>query len=98
MAASTKQAVISTGGKQYRVAEGDELIVEKLDSKKLTFPALAVVADGELAARKATVQAEALGDAKGPKLTIFKMKPKKRSRVKNGHRQHGTRIRITKIG
>ena len=92
------QAVITTGGKQYRVREGDELVVEKLDGKKLTFPALAVVSGGALADRKATVYAEALGDEKGPKLVVFKMKPKKRSRVKAGHRQTGTRIRITKIG
>lgn len=96
--ASAKQAVIRTGGKQYRVSEGDELVVEKLAGKKLTFPALAVVDSGELSTGKATVQAEALGDEKGSKLVVFKMKPKKRSRVKAGHRQAGTRIRITKIG
>ncbi|MEX2043685.1 MAG: 50S ribosomal protein L21 [Patescibacteria group bacterium] len=92
-----KRAIIRTGGKQYRVGEGDEIVVEKLDGKKLTFPALAVISDGTLGERKATVQAEALGDEKGPKLIVFKMKPKKRSRVKAGHRQLGTRIRITKI-
>ncbi|MDP4000264.1 MAG: 50S ribosomal protein L21 [bacterium] len=95
---SAKHAIIQTGGKQYRVSEGDELVVEKLESKKLTFPALAVVDGGALGEKKATVHAEALGDEKGPKLVVFKMKPKKRSRVKAGHRQSGTRIRITKIG
>lgn len=95
---AAKRAVIETGGKQYRVSEGDELVVEKLDGKKLTFPALAVVSDGELTSKAVTVHAEAVRAAKGPKLTVFKMKPKKRSRVKAGHRQAGTLIRITKIG
>ncbi|MDP9212258.1 MAG: 50S ribosomal protein L21 [bacterium] len=90
-------AIIQTGGKQYRVQEGDELVVEKLTDKKLSFPALAVTADGTVTRGKGTVQAEAVEETKGPKLVIFKMKPKKRSRVKNGHRQAGTRIKVTKI-
>ncbi len=90
-------AIIQTGGKQYRVREGDELVVEKLDGKKLSFPALAIVADDTVTRGKGTVQAESVTDTKGPKLVIFKMKPKKRYRVKAGHRQAGTHIRITKI-
>jgi large subunit ribosomal protein L21 len=98
-------AVIKTGGKQARVAEGQRLDVEKLGQpvgSDVTLPAVLVV-DGdtvlstpdELAG--ASVTARVVGEAKGPKITGFKYKNKSRSRVRWGHRQHYDTIEITGI-
>jgi large subunit ribosomal protein L21 len=102
MATSTKSdltAVIVTGGKQYLVSEGDEIAVEKLgDAKTVTFKPLAVTKAGALVpAKSPKVSATVIGPAKGPKLIVFKMRPKKQSRVKTGHRQKLTTIRIDSI-
>lgn len=102
MATTTKSdlsAVIVTGGKQYLVGAGDELAVEKLgDAKTVSFTPLAVTKAGSLVpAKNPKVAATVLGEAKGPKLTVFKMRPKKQSRTKAGHRQRLTRIRIDSI-
>ena len=97
-------AVIKTGGKQYRVTEGQTLDVEKLGvtegSVDLT-PVLLV--DGETvvsapaALAKASVTADVVGAAKGPKITGFTYKNKTNSRRRWGHRQHYATIRITGI-
>lgn len=102
MATTTKSdltAVIVTGGKQYLVSEGDELAVEKLaDQKSITFKPLAVTKAGALVpAKSPKVTATVLGAVKGPKLVVFKMRPKKQSRVKTGHRQQLTQVRIDAI-
>uniref|UniRef100_A0A7V3J962 Large ribosomal subunit protein bL21 n=1 Tax=candidate division CPR3 bacterium TaxID=2268181 RepID=A0A7V3J962_UNCC3 len=86
-------AVIKTGGKQYKVQEGQELLVERIPDKKekdkIEFKDL-------LYGKK--VFATILGEEKGEKIHIFKFRPRKRYRRKTGHRQIYTRIRIDKIG
>lgn len=86
---SEPTAVIKTGGKQYLVKEGDEVLVEKLAAAK-------TVSFKSLTGGK-TVKASVLGAEKGPKLVVFKFRPKKKYRKKTGHRQGLTRIKIDKI-
>ena len=99
-------AVIETGGKQYRVEVGTELEVELLDAepgKTVNFDRILLVADGDEAAigqpvvDGAAVSAEVLRQDRGPKLISFKYRPKARSRVKKGHRQELTVLRISDI-
>jgi large subunit ribosomal protein L21 len=99
-------AVIETGGKQYRVEVGTELEVELLDvepGKTITIERVLLVADGDEAAIgrplvvDAAVSAEVVRQARGPKLISFKYRPKARSRVKKGHRQELTVLRISDI-
>lgn len=99
-------AVIKTGGKQYKVAEGDVLQVEHLSVKgnKTTLtPILVVNNDGqtiigakELKTYKVAVKL--LGDAKGDKIDVFKYRPKSGYATKAGHRQLYSLIEITSIG
>ncbi|MBL8778557.1 MAG: 50S ribosomal protein L21 [Acidimicrobiales bacterium] len=97
-------AVIKTGGKQYKVEEGDTLLVEKLgqdDGDVELTPVLLV--DGETivsspdALAKATVSAKVLGAGRGPKITGFTYKNKSNQRKRWGHRQHYSNIEITGI-
>ena len=96
-------AVIRTGGKQYRVSEGDTVDVERLaDDGEVTFaPVLLVDGDTVLATppdlQKATVKAKVVGEVKGPKIRGFTYKPKSNNRRRWGHRQRYTRIEITGI-
>jgi large subunit ribosomal protein L21 len=96
-------AVISTGGKQYRVAEGERLDVELLKADgDLTFaPTLLVDGETVLAAKGdlegASLAARVVGESKGPKIRGFTYKNKTRSRRRWGHRQHYTTIEITGI-
>ncbi len=99
-------AVIETGGKQYRVSEGDILFIEKLDvvaEEKVTFDkVLAVGKDDETAfgapyVEGAAVEATVLKNGKGKKITVFTYKPKKDSKRKMGHRQPYTQVRIDAI-
>ena len=99
-------AVIETGGKQYRVEVGTELEVELLDvepGKTITIERVLLVADGDEAAigrpvvADAEVSAEVVRQTRGPKLISFKYRPKARSRVKKGHRQELTVLRISDI-
>ena len=99
-------AVVTTGGKQYRVEPGSELEVERLSGdagSSVTFDRVLLVGDGEAVTigtpnvEGATVNGTVLGEALGPKLIIFKFKQKATYRRKNGHRQHLTRIRIDEI-
>ena len=97
-------AIIKTGGKQYRVQEGEWLLVERLradDGAKITLdPLLYVdgdnVVDGDDLS-KVTVEAKVLGHERGPKLRVVKFKPKRGYRRRNGHRQELTRIEITSL-
>ncbi|SHI48500.1 LSU ribosomal protein L21P [Clostridium cavendishii DSM 21758] len=99
-------AVLTTGGKQYRVQEGDVLFVEKLNAEvdatvELT-EVLAVSKDGELKVGKPVVEgakvvAKVLSQGKAKKVVVFKYKPKKDYRKKTGHRQSYTKIVIEKI-
>ena len=97
-------AVIKTGGKQYKVAEGDILRVEKLESKdgNLVFDNVLLVVNGEVKLGKpvvsgAKVSAKVLEEGKGEKKMVFKFKSKTRQHKKKGHRQPYTKIQITKI-
>src|SRR6476469_9858232 len=99
-------AVIETGGKQYRVEVGTELEVELLDvepGKTITIDRVLLVADGDESTigrplvADASVSAEVVNQTRGPKLISFKYRPKARSRVKKGHRQELTTLRIADI-
>jgi large subunit ribosomal protein L21 len=96
-------AVIQTGGKQYRVAEGDRLEVELLgqDDGDVTFAPILVVDGGETvtgtALAGASVSGRVVGQASGPKITGFTYKPKARARRRWGHRQHYSVVEITGI-
>ena len=99
-------AIIKTGGKQYMVNEGDVLMVEKLDvesgAKVMFEEVLAVGNDGELnlgspVVAGAKVEATVVENGKTKKVIVFKYKPKKDYRKKQGHRQPFTKVRIEKI-
>jgi large subunit ribosomal protein L21 len=97
-------AVISTGGKQYRVAEGERLEVELLgatDDEVELSPVLIVdgdrVVSGASDLAKAKVKATIVGESKGPKITGFTYKNKTNQRKRWGHRQHYSTIEITGI-
>ncbi len=99
-------AVIETGGKQYRVAEGDIVFIEKLPveaGETVTFDKVLAVIDGENAqfgaptVAGATVSAEVVKNGKGKKIYVFKYKAKKNYRRKTGHRQPYTQVKIAKI-
>jgi large subunit ribosomal protein L21 len=99
-------AVIETGGKQYRVEVGTELEVELLDvepGQSITLDRVLLVADGDESSigrpvvADAAVSAEVVRQARGEKLISFKYRPKARSRVKKGHRQDLTILRITDV-
>ena len=99
-------AVIETGGKQYRVQQGDVITVEKLNveaGEKVTFDKVLVVNDGEgltvgtPCVEGATVGATVVENGKGKKVVIFKYKAKKDYRKKQGHRQPYTMVKIDEI-
>ena len=97
-------AVIETGGKQYKVSEGDVIEVEKLEvnvGDKIELPVLLTV-DGEKIAAGSDVAvkatAEVLGQGKDKKIVVFKYKAKKNVRNKQGHRQPFTRLKIVSLG
>ena len=98
-------AVIKTGGKQYRVQEGETLLVERLaddvgatiELQPLLVGSDDVVFDSDGLA-KVKVDAKVVEHVRGEKLRVFKFKPKRGYRRRTGHRQELTRLRITKIG
>lgn len=98
-------AIIETGGKQYKVAEGDVVYVEKLvaaEGDAVKFDkVLAVGGDntviGTPVVEGASVDAKVLAQGKGKKIIVFKYKPKKGSKTKQGHRQPFTKVQIEKI-
>ncbi|MBO4242522.1 MAG: 50S ribosomal protein L21 [Clostridiales bacterium] len=97
-------AVIKTGGKQYKVAVGDEIFVEKLEGEAgetVTFDDVLAVADDNGikagADLKASVTGEIVKQGKNKKIVVLKYKAKKGYRRKQGHRQPYTRVRITAI-
>ena len=105
MATDTKTyAVIKTGGKQYRVIEGQTLLVERLaveTGASIDLEPLLVAGDGEPVLGKdlgsAKVTAEIVAHERGPKIRVFKFKPKRGYKRRTGHRQDLTRIRVTGI-
>ena len=99
-------AIIVTGGKQYKVTEGDVLYIEKLEAEAgetITFDKVLAVLDGDNATigtpavAGATVEATIVKNGKGKKIRIFKYTPKKGYRKRQGHRQPYTKVEITKI-
>ena len=97
-------AIIATGGKQYKVAEGDVLKVEKLEvsaGDTVTFDHVVAISDGSLKVgedvAKATVTATVLEQGRGKKVIVYKYKRKTGYHKKNGHRQAYTQVKIDKI-
>jgi len=98
-------AVIKTGGKQYRVQEGDVLRVEKLDAetgKEITFDNVLMLGEGESIkagadAASASVTAVVTESGRGQKIVVFKKRRRKNYRLTQGHRQSFTSVRIEKI-
>ena len=99
-------AIIVTGGKQYKVAEGDVLFIEKLDveaGETVKFDQVLAILDGDKATfgtpvvEGASVEATVEKNGKGKKIRIFKYNPKKGYRKRHGHRQPYTKVTIGKI-
>lgn len=100
----SKYAIIETGGKQYRVQEGDELDVELLGTENtFTFDKVLLVHDGKASkvglpyVQNCSVHAVIVGEVKGPKVIAFKYKKCKNYRRLVGHRQKYSRVRIKEI-
>ena len=101
-----KHAIFETGGKQYRVAEGDTIFIEKLESEagaSVTFDRVLSLSDegdakfGTPFIDGATVTASVVKNGKAKKIRVYKMKPKKGYRRTQGHRQPYTKITIDSI-
>ena len=99
-------AVIKTGGKQYRVQQGDVIFVEKLDAQAdeaVTFDEVLFVGDGDQTrigtpvVEGAKVEGKVVAQVKGRKIVVYKYKAKKNERKKQGHRQPYTKVEITAI-
>lgn len=100
-------AIIETGGKQYKVENGDEIFIEKLDAKekgKVTFDNVVAVSDdegnftaGAPYVKGAKVKGVVVKQGKAKKITVFTYKPKKGSARKLGHRQPYTKVQISEI-
>jgi large subunit ribosomal protein L21 len=96
-------AVVRTGGKQYRVAPGDKIVVEKLDGNagdRITLGEVLLAGDGSSlkSTDGLTVAAEIVAQAKGDKVTVFKKRRRHNYRRKKGHRQQHTILKIVAIG
>jgi large subunit ribosomal protein L21 len=93
-------AVIKTGGKQYRVEEGQTLLVERLPDEPgatVDLVPLLLAGDGDPVLDSDKLAKSPVHE-RGPKLRVFKFKPKRGYKRRTGHRQELTRLRITKIG
>ena len=99
-------AIIESCGRQYKVAEGDIVFFEKLDAeegKKVTFDKVVLVSEegkvqvGNPYVKGIKVEGKVVSHGKGKKIIVFKMKPKKNYRRKQGHRQPYTKVEITSI-
>ncbi len=98
-------AIVKTGGKQYRIEQGQTLLVERLpagDGESVALqPLLYVdgseVVDGDGLSR-VSIEARVVGHERGPKLRVVKFKPKRGYKRRTGHRQNLTRIQVTKLG
>lgn len=102
----TMIAVIKTGGKQYKVAPGQKIKIEKIEKQEgemVTFDEVLLIGDekivdiGTPVIEGAKVTAKVLKQDRGEKIIIFKYKPKKRYKVKKGHRQSFTEVEIAEI-
>jgi large subunit ribosomal protein L21 len=101
-----KYAIVEDGGKQYRAIEGDTIEVDYFDAEvgeSVTLERVMLLVDGdqvEIGApliQSACVEATVAAQVKGPKVIVFRYRPKKRYRVKTGHRQKYTRLQINSI-
>ena len=101
-----KYAIVEDGGKQYRAIEGDTIEVDYFASEAgetVDLERVLLIVDGDDVSigaplvAGAKVQATVVSQVKGPKVVVFKYKPKKRYRVKTGHRQKYTRLQINAI-
>ncbi len=99
-------AIIEACGKQYKVVEGETVFFEKLDTeagKKVSFDKVILVSDdknvqvGNPYVKGVKVEGKVVSHGKGKKIIVFKMKPKKNERTKQGHRQPYTKVEITAI-
>ena len=98
-------AIIRTGGKQYNVSVGDEIVVEKLNAEVgdvVSFDVLMLVDDngvkiGTPVVKGASANAKVIEHCKGKKVVVFKYKPKKNYRKKQGHRQPYTKVKVTAL-
>ena len=99
-------AIIATGGKQYRVSEGDVIYIEKNDAQvdsTVSFDVLLMGNDGDVkigtpVVEGVKVEGKVVGQIRGEKIVVYKYKSKKNYRRKQGHRQPYTKVEITKIG
>lgn len=101
-----KYAIFEDGGKQYRVVEGDTIEVDRYQAvagDEIDLDRVLLIADGEDVIvgdpwiKGAKIEAKVIAHIKGPKLVVFKYKPKQRYRVKKGHRQQFTRLQVNSI-
>ncbi len=98
-------AVIKTGGKQYRVQQGDVIYIEKLDAQEgdaVNFDVLMLGDEGNVTigaptVKGAKVEGKVVGQVKSAKVVVFKYKAKKNERKKQGHRQPYTKVEITAV-
>tara|TARA_B110000305_G_C19104347_1_gene476720 strand:- start:72 stop:521 length:450 start_codon:yes stop_codon:yes gene_type:complete len=99
-------AVVKTGGKQYRVAKDDTILVEKLEADEgaqITLDEVMMLGDGETftvgrpTVANASVEAQVVSQTRGPKILVFRMKRRKNHRRLQGHRQDLTLLKITNI-
>lgn len=99
-------AIVEIAGKQYKVKDNDKLYVQRLSAEvgdSMSFDRVLLVANGDAVTvgtptvSGASVSAEILGHPKGDKIIVFKKKRRKGYRVKNGHRQPYTQIKITSV-
>ncbi len=99
-------AIIEACGKQYKVSEGDEVFLEKLENaegEKVVFENVLLISDGDKVkvgtptVKNAKVEATVVSHGKGKKIVVFKYKAKKNERKKQGHRQPYTKVKIEKI-
>ena len=99
-------AIIATGGKQYRVSEGDVIYIEKIDAQvdsTVSFDVLLMGNDGDVkigtpVVEGVKVEGKVVAQIRGEKIVVYKYKSKKNYRRKQGHRQPYTKVEITKIG
>ena len=99
-------AIIATGGKQYRVSEGDVIYIEKIDAQvdsTVSFDVLLMGNDGDVkigtpVVEGVKVEGKVVGQIRGEKIVVYKYKSKRNYRRKQGHRQPYTKVEITKIG
>jgi large subunit ribosomal protein L21 len=101
-----KYAIVENGGKQYRAVEGSTIEVDRMDvevGQQIELGSVLLLVDGDQinvgapAVGGARVSATVVEHVKGPKIVIFKYRPKKRYRVKTGHRQQYTRLQVNSI-